>query len=990
MRVKSFLQQVAEHYLAPGGSELKSRCFIFPNRRSIAFFKKVFAETAVAKGLGPMVVPQMVTINDFITRSSGLVPSDRISQLLDLYSCYVRLYPKAESLDEFIYWGDVILADFNDIDKYMIDPKGLFTNIADLKALKDNYDYLSETQRKAIKRFVDRFNSRDFRVSENLSKGCGRDTKGSFKEIWDILLPLYRDFNALLRSRGEAYEGMICRSVAERVSAGGLDDILGRAWPHSSRFVFVGLNALNECEKTLLLKMRNAGIAEFCWDYAGDMIRHPLNRASLFMEQNLKLFPQAFPMDAGGVGIPKLSVISVPSSVGQVKLVSNLVKGRNPDDCALVLPDESLLMPLLDSLDPEISSINVTMGYPLQPTELHSLMQSLVALQINRRDRNGSFFYWHKPVRDILANGIFRKLTAGNEKVAEILHSLKENPSPYVGADMMAGDSLLELMFRPVAAELGKSDVQTVLAFARWQQELLSVFAGILAGLLGMALEMDLAKEYWCCVNRIVTLAQSRGESFALNARAYISLLDSLLAGVSVPFNGEPLKGLQIMGPLETRALDFSNLVLLSCNEGTFPSRSASSSFIPPELRKGFGLPTAEYKDAMWAYYFYRMISRAENVWLIYDSRTEGVKSGEESRFIKQLEYHFNLPIEWKVASAPLNLPSAKDVIEKTAADVELLRSQRLLSASSIEKYLDCPACFYYSKVKNLSKEDEISENLDAAMIGTVYHNVMRALYMGEAEMLSDRSFDKLDGRETIGEKHISADYLSSWSKRRDEIMRKVRFFICQELHCDEVSGRDLVTAEIITRYVLKTIERDMELLSSNNAKHFRILGLERPCKCSIGGFEFFGVVDRIDRIGNGDVRVVDYKTGSDDPESLDCSDEAAVMKVVESIFSGNAAERRKNKAALQFHIYDRMLQGQKLDDGKELCPEGLCNSIYSAPGMFSSAVAVYPLGKGFYMAMSKALEELLAEIADVSIPFARTEDRDVCKWCDFKMICGR
>ena len=937
-------------------------------------------------GLGPMVVPQMVTVSDFLTKCSGLVPSDRIGQLIDLYSCYKKHYAKAETLDEFIYWGDVILSDFNDIDKYLIDPKAIFANIADLKALKDSYEYLSDTQREAILRFVDRFNESDARVSDNLMKGCGRDTKSSFREIWDILLNIYEDFNALLRSRGEAYEGMISRSVAERAKAEGVDAMLSKAWPHSGSFVFVGLNALNECEKTLLLKMKNAGVAEFCWDYAGDMIRHPLNRSSLFMEQNLKLFPQAFPMDAEGVARPKLTVLSVPSAVGQVKLVSDIVKGRNPDDCAVVLPDESLLMPLLDSLDPSLRDVNVTMGYPMQPTELHALMQSLVTLQIHRRIRNGSCSYWYKPVKDIFANGIFRKMAAGNEKLGDVLRKMKEKPSPYVDSSLMEGDPLLELMFRPVEGELNSSDVKTVLAFAHWQKELLSAFAKLLAGQADLALELDLAKEYWCCVNRIASLAERRGEEFALNAQAYVRLLDSLLAGVSVPFNGEPLKGLQIMGPLETRALDFSNIILLSCNEGSFPSSSFSASFIPPELRKGFGLPTVEYRDAMWAYYFYRMISRAENVFLTYDSRTEGVKPGEESRFIKQLSYHFNLPVEWKVATASLNPPAEKPDITKTEDQVELLRNHRWLSASSLEKYLDCPASFYYSKVEKLSKEEEVNENLDAAMIGTVYHNVMRALYMGGDEMLSDRSFDKLNATNTVGEKNITLSYLEGWRKRHSDILRKVKSFICYELNCDEVSGRDLITAEIITRYVLKTIDRDIELLKSSGENCFRILGLERPCECKIGGFSFYGIVDRIDRVGDK-LRVVDYKTGSDNPSSLNSDNPDQLVK---DIFHGSAKKRRECRAALQFYIYDRMLESAVLDDGSSVSLSEVNNSMYSVPSMYSDPLKIYPLSEALNEEMSKELDALLAEIADVSKPFSRTEDREVCKWCDFKMICGR
>lgn len=981
-----FLRQLAAHYVG-GGEDLKGLCFVFPNRRSMVFFRKWLAEEVTARLGRAVVAPQMLTVNDFFIKSAGLRPADRIGQLIDLYSCYGKLYPKAESLDEFIYWGDVILGDFNDIDKYLVDPESIFTNISDLKAIQDDYSHLTPTQREAIGRFLSHFREKDMRVSANLSSGRGRDVKGVFREIWDILFPLYKSFNALLESRGEAYEGAIYRRLAQKVREEPVADLMAEVFPHTSKFIFAGLNALNACEKAVLKKMKEAGIAEFCWDYCGPMIRDPHNRSSLFMEENLRIFPSALPSEAFYRGVPEVTVVSVPSSVGQIKLVSDILKGEKPDDCAVVLPDESLLMPLLNSIDPQIDRINVTMGYPLQASELHSLMKSLSVMQLHRRVRNGSCSFWYKPVQDVLANGIFRKATAGDSAVLKMIEELRAEPSYYIAAEKLAVTTFTSLIFSNLDLDSKGRGADVAVVYAKWQKEVVSAVAEKLAGNPEMALEIDLAKEYWNCVNRLEGIAKARGEEFNISLQSYISLLNSLLAGVAVPFNGEPLAGMQIMGPLETRALDFRNVVLLSCNEGVFPGRQSSNSFIPAELRRGFDLPTPDYRDAMWAYYFYRMISRAEKVWLVYDSRTEGVKSGEESRFIKQLNYHFNLKINWRVASAPLKPVSFETEIPKTQEDVDFLREHCVLSPSSLNEYISCPAKLYFSKVKGLRGDDEISENLDASNIGTIYHNVMRAIYMGMDELRCDRSFDKLEkGNLTVGVPVVTAEYLRECLGQKELIRHKIAFFICDLLRTDSVRGRNLVTAEIILEYVLKTLARDIELLESQGAGGFTIVGLEQPLRGRYGGFRFMGSADRIDSLDGVNLRMLDYKTGADEASILDVKD-GNEEELAASVFDRNNPKRKDVKALLQFWLYDRMLR-----DSEIVRPyKGLIyNSMYSAPSMFKKGLGMYTMPEAFNDAMAAELDSLLAGLADVDTPFAKTDNEKTCQYCDFKTICGK
>lgn len=980
-----FLRQVAQHYVAShkeGRLQLKQLCFVFPNRRSIAFFRKWLSEEASASGIAPLVAPSMVTINDFFATASDVRVTDRINLLVILYDCYKALYPKAETLDEFIYWGDVLLGDFNDVDKYRVDPSQIFTNVADLKALQDDYSHLSENQRKAILSFLDHFKG---------GREAGKEgVKETFRQIWSILLPLYRNFNAALADQGRAYEGMVYRHLADRFDKEAACDVLAGSFPHTRQFVFVGLNALNECEKHVLGKMDAAGLAQFCWDWSGDMIKDPQNKSSLFMAENVTRFRPAFKPDAEGVSMPVFNVVSVPSSVGQVKQVGAIIGDGRPDDYAVVLPDESLLLPLLNSIPPQVSDINVTMGYPMASSEFYAFMHDILRMQMNVRKKDGQWSFYHKYLWNVFSSGIFRKLVGEDKNIFTRIDEIRKARKYYVPLADLEG--FPEELFRPASEDDAVGDGQLI-------ADLCDYLCGVVRYVgskfrvshdeegeipdedrpkADFALEIDFAREYYTSLNRL------RAMNLEIKPATFVHLLESMLMGISVPFTGEPLRGLQIMGPLETRALDFRNVVVLSANEGVFPRRSTSSSFIPPELRKGFGLPTYEYQDAVWAYYFYRMITRAENVWLLYDSRTEGLKSGEESRYIKQLRYHFHVPMNFYVAKSGIEVPDVVPMdIEKTEEDIREITS-RSMSPSSVMSYIECPAKFYYQSVKHLKKEEEVSESMDAKMIGNVYHNVMRALLIGEDEMMKTGEFDKLKKNRTKGQDRVTMDYLKSWSHRKSDIRAKVMSLICAELHTDEVVGRDLVFANIIVRYVMETIEAEIDMLKGMGLDSYEVVGAELPLEHAIHGIRFYGIADRIDSFGKGTYRLVDYKTGRDDPSVLDVPDEVA-EKVVEAIFDPSNPNHRAEKAGLQFFIYDRMMVeefGVGLDK--------ISNSMYATAKMFTEYPRTSEVGERFAELMYERLGEVLKSMVDPEVPFSRTEDADICKYCDFKMICGR
>ena len=952
-----FLKQVADHYYNIG--EADKCCFIFPNRRSLVFFTRHLCQAVKDSDVlsRPIVAPEMLTINDFFHKVGGMHSVERVRLLIELYDCYRECNPKAESLDEFIFWGDVILSDFNDVDKYLVDPKQLFANISDLKKIQDTYTYLTDTQRKAIEAFVSHFSDLSGRLTVNLDSD-EPDVKGKFLMIWNILHDLYELFNKRLMDRGMAYEGMVYRQLAQRLKTESVEDIFNDVWQGDVKFVFVGLNALNECEKMLLRKLRDAGRAEFCWDYSGKIISDPKNRSSFFMAENVVEFPQAAVWDREGLNVPEINVVSVPSSTGQAKRLPDVLNGIGSrtvaglTECAIVLPDETLLSSVLNSIPDEVEDINVTMGLPMTGSILYSMMSDIAAIQLHTVNRKGKWYFYHKQVWDLFANDLFRK--ASDEKTLEIISKVKSDAAYYISQDVLSGTPLLDAVFRPVIADQKLQSASQIKDFAEYQKQVLTAVISSVTEDVGMNLELEYAKEYYKCVNVLKEI------DLEVLPVTYVRLLNQLLSAVSVPFRGEPLKGLQIMGPLETRALDFRNLVILSANEGVFPRRNVSSSFVPPELRKGFGLPTYEYQDAVWAYYFYRMISRAEKVWMFTDTRTEGLKSGEESRYIKQLEYHFNIPLNrYVVRFDKMKTAKVEDIV-KTLDDVRKIK-ETVLSATTVQNYLACPAKFYYGTVKELKAEEEVAESLDYGMFGTVYHETMRSLYA------SDR---------------MTAKDIQSWLGREDEIKSKIKELIIDELNLMEVSGRNLVVTDVILKYVMKTLQRDLELLEKEGVDFFEILGREVKVSGEFKGQKFKGFIDRLDSFHPGQVRIVDYKTGKvlDDDEKI--NDDNA-LAIAEDIFAEDIKERPK--IALQFFIYDMLVQNHPLARGKQLF-----NCVYSTARLFKEPPLNVPRNEMFFNAVSERLENTLKEMYSLEVPFRRTNDEKVCEYCDFKMICGR
>ena len=935
-----FLKQVAAHYFA--APDIGQTCFVFPNRRSMVFFRKYLA--GEVKGGVPLLVPPLYTINDFFCKMYKGTVSEKLRLLLELYDQYKLLNERAESLDDFIFWGEVLLADFDDVDKFLVDAGALFRNVADFKSIQDSFSYLSDAQRTAIEHFLSHF--RDSRGALKTDS-----VKSRFLEMWNLLSPLYTAFRDRLKEKGMAYEGMVYRSLAEELKSGkAVRDMLEEVFPEVKRYVFVGLNALNECERVVLKRMRDAGLAQFVWDYVSDAIRDDRGKASFFMQRNVEDFPQAFPVEAPA-GQPEVCVVSVPSAVGQTKLAPWILSQTDGDpvETAFVLPDESLLTPLLNALPPEYNAVNVTMGYPMSGSAVFSLLMALGRLQLGMRKRADGWYFYHRQLREVFSSALFRELLRPEEAAA--VAKVKADAKYYVPEADLRGGPWMAQVFRPVLTAPSEADAEQNHAWEAYLLEVVGTIGRNLSERGDMLLELDFAKR---CHTQLTILRET---DLAVLPATYLRVLQRLLEGVSVPFRGEPLQGLQVMGPLETRALDFRYLAILSANEGVFPRRSFQASFIPPELRKGFGLPTYAYQDAVWAYYFYRMIQRTRRLWLVYDSRTEGLRNGEESRYIKQLEYHFNWPVRRLNAVAELLPVQDAGSIPKTEAHVAIIRGKEL-SASVLQSYLSCPAKFYYQVVEDLRTEEEVAESLDAGMLGNVFHRVMQQLY---------------DGREWVSGADIDA-----MRKDRTGLKKRIRAAVLAEMNSIEVSGRNLVLEEVILDYVQRTLQHDARLLADAGSEGFRIIGLEKKEKAEFAGFRFKGFIDRMDSYKDGELRIVDYKSGKVSDAEM-CITDASAPAVVEKLFGPQ--NKNRPKIALQLFLYDYFAAAY----GKPVV-----NAVYSTSRLYTGGLTESPESKVFTELVAERLQKMLEELADVSVPFRRTEQTETCQYCDFKNICGR
>lgn len=968
-----FLYQVASLFYSKYGAEVSRLAFVFPNRRTGLFFQKYLSEVSEK----PLFSPTILTINDLFVQLSGKQTADRISMLFKLYDIYLDHSGSSETFDEFLYWGEMLLNDFDDIDKYMVDARMLFTNVTDLREIENDFSFLSPEQIAAIRTFWSSF----------YPKG-DTPNQEQFLAVWQILYALYADLREALAAEGKGYEGMIFREVVELLEKNECCDL-----PYT-KVVFVGLNALSVAEERFLSELQKRGIADFYWDYASPKVTDPDNKASYFVERNLRQFPSQLigngqlATDNEDGGKKKIEVIGIPSGIGQAKQVHSLLSELCKEDemsaeealrTAVILPDEHLLIPVLNAIPEQIRRINVTMGYPLAGTPVASLMEYILALQKNIRyvDRRPVFYF-----RDVLPILNHRYVsTTSPEVVSDLVKDISENNKIYISYDDLNKTPLLSILFTPVTAVDAFSDyligvlqeLNKAVESGKWKVENIDSDAEQLSTSDSQLstindIEQEFIFHYFATVNRMKEVMQEANVEMKIDT--YFRLLKRVTDTITIPFHGEPLSGLQIMGVLETRALDFDRLIILSMNEGIFPLRKAANSFIPYNLRRGFGLPTYEHQDSVWAYHFYRLIYRASHVSLLYDTRSNGLQTGEVSRFVHQLHYHYEEPIRNKLVvynvssskTPALQVAKTKEVMNRLAAFRR--GGERAISASAVNTYLDCPLKFYFSVVEGIREEEEVSETIESNIFGSILHKVMEELY------------------QPFCGKMVTADLLKAIRKDTPMLMGAVARAFAEIFFKTDIvrplTGQNFLIGEMIRKYVEKVLERDAKLTP------FRYIESEKKIKnlfplADKSEIQLKGFIDRIDEVRDA-VRIIDYKSGSGTTQ----------FTSVEALFDKEDKDRAK--AVMQVFMYAWMYGAKAIQPGiyymRTLFSPSFDSGIYRRTDRFKTEQVLD--FDNYRTDFENSLRNCLDEIFDTETPFRQTPNDKACMYCPFKDICGK
>ena len=963
----SFLKQIASTYFLKYSEELSSLCFVFPNRRAGLFFRKYLAQEASK----PLLAPKILTIEQLFEELSALRKADQTELIFRLYETYrdVYLLPanRDESFDNFLFWGKMMLSDFNDVDMHMVDAKRLYNNLRDIKDIEDRFSHLDNEQRESLQRFA---------------KGFGGDIKNKYREnflnLWSAMLPVYEHFREDLRRDGLAYEGMLSREVVSSRSL--------QADPQVKRYVFVGFNALSKVERELMKQLRDAGIADFCWDYSHRFLQDKNNRASMFMSENLNMFPNSIDTGEASGKLPQLTLVQVPSSIGQATLLSGILQ----DICAglqaesraekniqvedmtgvgVVLPDERLLSAVRECIPACVGNINITMGQQLAETPIQSLLQQLSQLQLTVKCSSDNVYFYHKAVLALLSHPyIVSKASAEAEAIKQQM--LKSNMT-YVS------QALFESAILSDARDGNYNIIQHIFTYHDKAENVPSWLKKLLRMLVDeQDSEADEKNEYLyqalLQVNKVERLLRLHPD-IKLEVKTMFALMEGLIGSVRVPFEGEPLAGMQIMGMLESRGMDFSHLIMTDVNDETLPGNNFQQTYIPYDLRVAYGLPTPERQDAIFAYNFYRLITGADRVWLLENTTSGDMRSGEPSRYVKQLEYQYSVPIRKVSATGELSPAAGQSIsIQKTDSILQqlLLRlcpdtDKGGISASALNTYVQCPVRFYLQYIKGFKQEDQITEEIQANVEGTIVHNTLQELYCtyeGNDEITAadiDNLINKVESTSLV-EQQYRKEHLKS---------RNI-----------PLEGIDYLNMHIIKQYVLHVLLYDKALTP------FCYVASEKRCSAFVDvddkhKVRLYGIIDRID-IKNGQLRIIDYKTGAEHLSTYNIA--------LGEIFQ-EKAQKSDHVRQLLFYckLYDSL--PERIEYASMLPAIYYVSHSHNSDDFlkqisFRNTQADYEAMKGDF---EEALRVVLGEILDKDIPFTARPDNKKCAYCPFKAICG-
>ena len=952
--METFLKLVASDLYNRANGNLARTAVVFPNKRAALFFNEYLAKEAGK----PIWSPAYITISELFRSMSTLEVADPIKLVCELYKVYRQTTNSEESLDNFYFWGELLISDFDDADKNLARTKDLFSNLKELKSLMGDLSYMDKEQEEAIQQFFHNFSIERRTV-----------LKERFISLWDVLGDIYTRFKENLKQQGIAYEGMLYREVMETFQTDGL--------PYDT-YVFVGFNVLNKVERQLFKALKDADKALFYWDYDEFYLNKTHHEAGVFIKQNLKEFPS--PLDAScfnRLDSPKeIHYVASPTENAQARYLPQWIRKNlteSEKETAVVLCNESLLQPVLHSLPEDVKHVNITMGFPLSQTPVYSFVLALLELQINGfNPKNGRFLF--EQVIAVLKHPYTRQQTTEAEALEK---SLTQDNRFYPLPGELKKDEFLSHLFTPVSGILPLTDymleaLQQVAVIYRKDKEKEQDEA------LNQLYRESLFKAY-TTFGRIRTLMEEG--ILNIQPHTFRKLVVRILSTLNIPFHGEPAIGLQVMGVLETRNLDFRHLILLSTNEGQLPKNGGDSSFIPYNLRKAFGMTTIEHKIAVYAYYFYRLLQRAEKVTLMYNNSSDGLNRGEWSRFMLQFLIEWKHPILLQTlqakqspqGSTAITLPKTSEVMQKMWHRFSLeANKDALLSPSALNCYLDCTLRFYFKYVARLKAPEEVNADIDSATFGSIFHLAAENIYKDLT------AHGKVINKETIEALLKHPLKLESYV---DNAFKELFFHIPQE-EKSEYNGTQLINSEVIVRYLRQLLKHDYAYapftFEASEKDVYEEVSIHTPngdLTTRIGG-----VIDRMDS-KDGILRIVDYKTGgsADKSQSIDSlfmRDKNRSGYIFQTFLYASIMSRLSQQRIAPALLYIHRAAADdyspiiRIKEDKEV-EEVLDFSIYE--GKFR-----------------EKLQELLEEIFHPDIPFTQTDVEDKCAYCDFKAMCRK
>lgn len=995
-----FLQQTAEDLYAKYGDELASIAVVFPNNRARLFFSEHLYKAAGK----PVWTPSFVTISDLFRKQSDLKLADSLAHVGYLYDVYIRESGKEESFDEFYLWGEILLSDFDDVDKNLADARQLFRNIREQAEYTDTLEHLSEEQVASIRLFF-----------KNFDPDRKTELKQRFIENWNILYEVYQGFQNLLAEKGLAYEGMLYRRVIEKLKSDGPSGF------GFDKYAFVGFNVLNGCEIALFSLLQKAGKALFYWDYDAFYMNRPRHEAGRFMRENLENFPNELGkncFDNFENSSKNIQFISASTENAQARFLPEWLQkipgDFRPEDTAIVLCNEGLLLSILHSVPDEIKELNVTMGFPMIQTPIYNLVNEITVLHADGYIKDSVGRFNHRYVLPILQHPLIRQIS---DEAINLEHTLRSRNSFKPSAAELQKDMVLKNIFTPAEnpIDLAKCLLELYKQLARHnpptQEEEEDTTALPEVDDQYDPLNAESVFRCFSLTNRLYDLLLNK--VIEVNIHTFQKLLQKILSTASIPFSGEPVRGMQIMGMLETRNLDFKNVLVLSVNEGMLPKGGGETSFIPYNLRKGFGLTTPEHKDSIFAYYFFRLLQRAENISLVYNTSSDGLNRGEMSRFLLQLLVesnhpvaHFNLNSGIELTTPrPIQILKTDEIIQELRQkyDLQTNKAAKSFSPTALNSLLDCSLRFYFRYIAGLKEADEVSEEIDGAAMGNFFHHSAEYIYTAILLKKAERDFSTQSVEEAItngtinkaiesGEISgmIDQSDLEPWlkgiyqiDKVVDHYFRRDFFQIQDEKVALEYNGEQLIKRKLVINFLKTLLKLDQErapfemvALEKNVYEHFETETPSGNVTLQIGG-----IIDRIDK-KYGDIRILDYKTGG----------LPRIPESVETLFDSNA-----DHSAYIFQIFLYSIILKKKNPDVIIAPQILyihkaAREDYSATihmGSYKMRKSVDDIG-AYEVLFREKLNHLLNQLFDKTLNFKQTEVLDKCLYCDYKNICRR